>query len=148
MPGMSQPPSGQNVATTSSVLPSSRAWVYAAMVARTPSTTSAYVVVLIGAASRATSPLRSPRRPRSETEVENRLVEGIHVDRLQRREQLLVAKAGEEAVHGPLEVRDVSLELLVQAHVLEALGVQTLLLPRQVREVLRGNRWPPWVVGL
>src|SRR2546430_13605667 len=149
MPGISQPPSGQNVATTSSVRPSSRAWVYAAMVARTPSTTSAYVViVLIGAASRATSSLRSPRRPRSETEVENRLVEGIHVDRLQRREQLLVAKAGEEAVDGPLEVRDVPLESLAQAHVLEALRVQTLLLPRQVREVLRGNRWPPWIVGV
>src|SRR3954453_16747954 len=119
------------------------------MVARTPSTTSAYVVVvLIGAASRATSSLLSPRRPRSETEVENRLVEGGHVDRLQCREQLLGTKAGEEAVNGPLEVRDVSLELLVQAHVLEALRVQALLLPRQVREVLRGDRWPPWIVGL
>src|SRR5947199_4747323 len=139
MPGISQPPSGQNVATTSSVRPSSRAWVYVAMVARTPSTTSAYVVVVL---------IGEPWRPCSEAEVENRLVEGIHVDRLQRREQLLVAKAGEEAVHGPLEVRDVSLEPLVQAHVLEALRVQALLLPRQVREVLRGDRWPPRIVGL
>src|SRR5260370_14606022 len=108
MVGSSETPSGQNVATMSSVRPSSRAWVYAAMVARMPSATSAYVVVvLIGPASRAPSPLRSPRPPRSEPEVENRLVEGIHVDLLQRREQLLVGKTGEEAVHGPLEVRDV-----------------------------------------
>src|SRR4051794_23637732 len=43
---MSQPPSGQNVATTSSVRPSSSAWVYAAIAARTPSATSAYVVLI------------------------------------------------------------------------------------------------------
>src|SRR3954469_25231148 len=41
---MSQPPSAQKVATTSSVRPSSSAWVYDAMVARIPSTTSAYVI--------------------------------------------------------------------------------------------------------
>src|SRR5882724_4311200 len=39
---MSQPPSRQNVVTTSSVRPSSNAWVYVAIVARMPSTTSAY----------------------------------------------------------------------------------------------------------
>src|SRR3954452_4476835 len=42
MPGRSQPPSAQNVATTSSVRPSSSAWVYAAMVWRMPSAASAY----------------------------------------------------------------------------------------------------------
>ena len=46
MPGMTQTPSGQKVATTSSVLPSSSAWVYTAKAARTPSETSANVVVL------------------------------------------------------------------------------------------------------
>src|SRR5437762_2803674 len=91
---------------------------------------------------------RSTRRPRSEAEVEDRLVEGRHVDRLLRREQPLVGKTGEEAVDGPLEVGDVALEPLVQAHVLEALRVQALLLPRQVREVLRGDRWPPGIVAL
>ena len=47
-----------------------------------------------------------------------------------------------------LEVRDVALGPLGQPHVLEALGVQALLLPRQVREVLRGDRRPPRIVAL
>src|SRR5207248_6219484 len=101
------------------------------MVARIPSTTSAYVVVV----------LICPR-PRSEAEVEDRLVEGGHVDRPDRREEPVVRKAGEEAVDGPLEIGDVALEPLIQAHVLEALRVQALLLPGQVREVLRRDRWP------
>ena len=37
---------------------------------------------------------------------------------------------------------------LGQAHVLEALRVQALLLARQVREVLRGDRRPPGIVAL
>ena len=37
---------------------------------------------------------------------------------------------------------------LGQAHVLEALRVQALLLARQVREVLRGDRRPPRIVAL
>src|SRR5437899_87620 len=69
---------------------------------------------------------------RSEAEVEDRLVEGRHVDRPQRREQPLVGKAGEEAVDGPLEVGDVALEPLIQTHVRKALCVQALLLPRYV----------------
>src|SRR4051794_20188041 len=70
--------------------------------------------------------------PRSEPEVEHGLVEGRHVDGVQRREKLLVGKIREEAVDGALEVGDVAFEALVQAHVLEAHGVQTLLLSRQV----------------
>src|SRR3954471_12661879 len=42
---MSTPPSGQNVSTTSSVRPSSSAWVYEAIVIRTPASTSARVVL-------------------------------------------------------------------------------------------------------
>jgi hypothetical protein len=42
----------------------------------------------------------------SESEVEDRLVERVHIDRLQRREQLLVGKAGEETVESVLVVRD------------------------------------------
>src|SRR5207237_4280401 len=85
---------------------------------------------------------------RSEAEVEDRLVERRHVDGVHRREQLLVGETGEEAVDGSLEVGDVALEALVQAHVLEAPRVQALLLPRDVREVLGGDRRPSWVVAL
>src|SRR5690349_3483628 len=113
---MSQPPSGQNVATTSSVRPSSSACVYAARAARTPSATSANVI--------------------SEANVDDRHLERVDVHRVQRRQQLLVRKAGEEAVDGPVEVGDVALCLLRQAHVLEAPGVQAPLLAGQVREVL------------
>src|SRR5262249_56276941 len=98
------------------------------MVARTPSTTSAYVIM------------------RSEAEIEDRLVERGNVERLHCREQLLVRTAGEESVQGPLEVGDVPLEHGVQAHVLEAPRVQTLLLAGQGREVLRRNRRPPRIV--
>ena len=63
-------------------------------------------------------------------------------------QQPLVRQAGEEAVDGALEVRDVALHRFRQAHVLEAPRVQALLLPRQVREVLRGDRRPARVVGL
>ena len=59
----------------------------------------------------------------SEAEVENRLLERIHVDRTQRGGQPLVWETGEEAVDGPLEIRDVSLEPGGQAHVLEAFRV-------------------------
>src|SRR5262249_60165364 len=100
------------------------------MVARTPSTTSAYVIM------------------RSEAEIEDRLVERGNVERLHCREQLLVRTAGEESVQGPLEVGDVPLEHGVQAHVLEAPRVQTLLLAGQGREVLRRNRRAPRVVVL
>ncbi len=44
--------------------------------------------------------------PLSEAEVDDRSLEGVDVDRLKRWEQLLVGKAGQEAVNGPLEVRD------------------------------------------
>src|SRR5688572_15163294 len=81
----------------------------------------------------------APLRP-SEAEVEYGLVERRHVHLLNGREQALVRKAGQEAVDGPLEVGDVALESLVQPHVLESLRVQALLLPRQVREVLGGDR--------
>src|SRR5438034_5480971 len=85
---------------------------------------------LSGASSRSAGALTGPCPPTnntfcpstpptysSEAEVENRLVERSHVDQPQRREQLLVGKAGEEAVDRPLEVGDVALEPLVQAHV-------------------------------
>src|SRR5437763_16767435 len=98
---MSHAPSLQNVATTSSARPSSRACVYAAMAAPTPATTSAYVVI-------------------SEAEVGDGLVEGIHVDRFQRAHQPFVGKAGQVAVDRPLEVGDVALEPGGQAHVLGA----------------------------
>src|SRR5215510_9757095 len=100
------------------------------MVARTPSTTSAYVIM------------------RSEAEIEDRLVERCNVEHLHCREQLLVRTAGEESVQGSLEVGDVPFEQGVQAHVLEAPRVQTLLLAGQVREVLRRNRRPPRIVVL
>src|SRR5262245_46319920 len=100
------------------------------MVARTPSTTSAYVIM------------------RSEAEIEDRLVERCNVEPLHCREQLLVRTAGEESVQGSLEVGDVHFEQGVQAHVLEAPRVQTLLLAGQVREVLRRNRRPPRIVVL
>src|SRR5688500_6699350 len=90
----------------------------------------------------------APPFDRSEAEVEYGLVERRHVHLLNSRQQALVGKAGQEAVDGPLEVGDVALEPLVQPHVLESLRVQALLLPRQVREVLGGDRWPPLVVGL
>src|SRR4051812_12071965 len=121
---MSHPPSAQNVATTSSARPSSSAWLYAAMAARTPSATSASVVVI--------------RSPSSEPEVCDRLVERIDVHLLERRQQPLVGKSREEAVDRALEVRDVALEPARQAHVLEALRVEPGLLTRDVREVLRG----------
>src|SRR3954469_19345132 len=85
--------------------------------------------------------------PRSEAEGEDRLVERRRVDRVGSREEPLVRKAGEETVDGALEVGDVALQSLVQAHVLEAHVVQALLLPRKVREVLGGDRRPAWVVG-
>src|SRR5436309_12467462 len=46
MPSMATTPSVQKVATTSSTRPSSRAWVYAAIVLRMPSATSANVIGL------------------------------------------------------------------------------------------------------
>src|SRR5262249_62190682 len=95
------------------------------MVARTPSTTSAYVIM------------------RSEAEIEDRLVERCNVEHLHCREQLLVRTAGEESVQGSLEVGDVPFEQGVQAHVLEAPRVQTLLLAGQGREGLRRDRRPP-----
>src|SRR5450755_3479370 len=113
MPGMSHTPSGQNVATTSSVRPSSSAWVYAAMLARTPSATSAKVVLI---------------RYSSYSNVDDWHFERVHVDRLQGREQLLVREAGEKAVDRSFEVRDVSLGPLGEAHVLETLVVQAPLL--------------------
>src|SRR4051812_5518142 len=66
------------------------------------------------------------RRSRSEAEVEDRLVEGRHVDGMQSREQFLIRTAGEEAVDEALEVGDVALQSLVEPHVFEAHGVQAL----------------------
>src|SRR6516165_10713559 len=83
-----------------------------------------------------------------EADVENWLVERGHVDELQRRKQLLVGATGEEAIDCSLEVGDVALESLVQAHVLEASRVQALLLSRDVRKVLRRDRRPSRIVGL
>src|SRR5262245_44968453 len=127
MPGMSITPSAQNVATTSSVRPSSSACAYAARVARTPSATSAYVT--------------------SEADIDDGPFEGVDVQLPQRRQQLFVRKAGEEPVDRPVEVRDVALDPLGQAHVLEPLRVEAALLPRQVREVLRRDRRDSWVVA-
>src|SRR5262245_546183 len=124
MPGMSTLPPGQNVATMSSVRPSSSASVYAAMAARTPSATSAKV----------SAPIRTSP---SEGQVLHRLLEGIDVHRVHRGQELLVGQPGEEAVDRALEVRDVALELAREAHVLEPVLVQALLLSRDVREVLR-----------
>src|SRR5438309_6735110 len=82
---------------------------------------------LSGASSRRAGALTGPCPPtnntfwpcttrrRSEAEVEDRLVERRHIDRVQRWEQLLVREAGEEAVDGSLEVGDVALEPVVQA---------------------------------
>ena len=95
----------------SSVRPSSSACVYAAIVARTPSTTSANVIVLM------------LQNPMSTIGISS----GFTLTAAQRREQLLVGQAGEEAVDGPFEVRDVALGPLGQAHVLEALRVQALV---------------------
>src|SRR6516162_7454495 len=83
-----------------------------------------------------------------EAEVENWLVEWGHVDALQGREQLLVGALGEEAIDDSVEVGYVTLEPLVQPHVLEASRVQALLLSRNVRKVLRRDRRPSWIVGL
>ena len=52
-------------------------------------------------------------------------------------------RAGEKPVDDPLQVGDVAFEPFVETHVLEALRVQTLLLAREVGEVLRGDRRPP-----
>src|SRR5436190_23079934 len=95
------------------------------MMARTPSATSANVT--------------------SEPEVGDRLVERIHVDLVERGQESVVGETGEVAVDDPLEVRDVAFEPARQAHVLEALRVQTLLLSRQVGEVLRRDRRPAGV---
>ena len=119
------------------------------MAARTPSATSANVIsVLMGTALLtrrrfAHDQLRS-QKPRSTTGRSS----GFTLIDAQRREQPLVGKAGQEAVDGPLEVRDAALDPLGQAHVLEALRVQAPLLPGQVREVLGGDRRPPGVVVL
>ncbi len=58
----------------------------------------------------------------------------------------IVGKSGEEAVEGPLEVGDPALGPLGQAHVLEPVGVEAALLPREVREVLGGDGWPARIV--
>ena len=79
-------------------------------------------------------------------EVGDRHVDG-GVRLLDRGHQLLVGQAGEEAVDDALEVRDQPFDLVRQPHVLESLGVQAFLLPRQVGEVLRGDRRPARVVG-
>src|SRR5438045_3391762 len=82
---------------------------------------------LSGASNRRAGALTGPCPPtnntfwpcttvRSEAEVEDRLVERRHVDGVQRREQLAVGETGEEAVDRPLEVGDMALEPLVQAH--------------------------------
>src|SRR4051794_36008263 len=101
MPGISHTPSAQNVATASSVRPSSKACVYAASAARTPSTTSAYRVGSV----------------MSEVDLDDGPLERVDVDGLQRGQQLLVRKPGEESVDRAVEVRDVTLHLLRQPHV-------------------------------
>ena len=66
-----------------------------------------------------------------------------------RRKQPVVRPAGEEAVDEPVVVRDVALDLLGEAHVLEALVVcSPLLLARQVGEVLRRDRRHARVVAV
>ena len=107
--------------------------MYAAIVARTPSTTSAYV----DAATHGQSPSSTIG-----------ISSGFTLIACSAGQQTLVRQAGEEAVDGPLEVRDVPFGPLGQAHVLEALRVQAPLLPGQVREVLRRDRRPPRVVAL
>src|SRR6478609_807808 len=134
MPGMSITPSGLNVATMSSVRPSSSAWVYAAIAARTPSTTSAYSNALIVRSS-------------SQTLFDDRAIERVHVHRLHRRRELVVGPAGEETVDRALEVGDVPLDALRQPHVFEPERVEPALLAGQVREVLRRDRRPTRVVA-
>ena len=90
---------------------------------------------------------RRSTRP-SETEVDDRRSSGFTLTVRSAGSSRSYGSAGEEAVDGPFEVRDVALHPLGQAHVLEALRVQALLLPRQVREVLRGDRRPPRIVAL
>src|SRR5271166_195971 len=121
MPGISQTPSVQKVATTSSVRPSSSAWAYTARAARTPSATSAkFVCVLIRPPCRTTSLPSARSASASEAEIHDGLLEGVHVDRPQPREQRFVGKSGEESVHHPLEVRDASLDPLGETEVFEA----------------------------
>src|SRR5580704_118662 len=84
----------------------------------------------------------------SQADVEDRLVQGVDIDRLQCLEQLLVRNAGEEPVDGPLIIRDVSLEPFGEAHVLKALAVESALLLGQVREVLGEDGRQSWVVTL
>src|SRR6478672_3011289 len=107
MPGIEHTPSAQNVATTSSVRPSSSAWVYAAIVARTLSTTSA-----------------KPDSGIPDSQVDDRAVERVAVDLGQRGEQVAPGKPGEVAVDRALEVRDVTFEPGAEPHVLEAPRVQ------------------------
>src|SRR5262245_23583214 len=108
---MSQLPSAQKVATTSSARPSSSACAYAAIAPSTPARTSAYVVLLR---------IDTAVGRESEADVDDRPLERIHIDLAQRREQLVVAEAAEEAVDRAVEVGDVPFHLLGQAHVLEA----------------------------
>src|ERR671916_1443020 len=98
------------------------------MVARTPSATSAKVVSVV---------------VMSEPQVGDGSFERVHVDLAQGGQQRLVGQSGQEAVDGALEVGDAALDLLGEAHVLEAPGVQAQLLPGQVGEVLlRDGRYP------
>ena len=75
-------------------------------------------------------------------------VERVHVDGLSAGTSSSWGRPARKPSIGPFEVRDVALELLGQPHVLEALGVQTLLLAGKVREVLRRDRRPPGIVAL
>ena len=89
---------------------------------------------------------RSGRRPRQASRSTIGISSGFTFTDRSAGGDLVVGPAGEVAVDGAVEVRDVALGPLRQAHVLEALRVQAPLLARQVREVLRGDRRPAWVV--
>src|SRR5580704_13657358 len=84
--------------------------------------------------------------PPSEPEIDNWLLEGVHVHGPQGGLELFVGAPGQEAVERALEVGDAAFGALREAHVREARVVQAALLARQVGEVLRGNGWDPLVV--
>src|SRR5437588_10420481 len=63
------------------------------------------------------------------------------------RDEQLGVKPGEITVDEPVVIGDKAFTLLGESHVVEALGVQALLLARQIGEVLGGNRRPARIIG-
>src|SRR4051812_25161455 len=83
--------------------------------------------------------------PGSESEVVDGLVERS-AGHLYTFRQLLLVDPGEEAVDHAVVIADQPFLGVGQPHVLEALGMKTELLLRQIAEVLDRNRWPARIV--